>query len=184
MRYVKLLVVVASFVTMSAAGGSAVSGSAQPFQTRSASVFLRTDRSQYSLRETIVIDVGVRNDGREPIYVYNRMTWGMSGGLVLWLRDDKGQIIESVLRDDTIMEPPPPDDPSIFAKLRPGMFIGTRRKLEARLLVRRAGRYTIQVEYRAAVSRDYVHADQRALPALWRESSSIWSEKATLDIGR
>ena len=64
-------------------------------------MFVHTDRQQYSLGEKIVIDVGVRNDGREPLYVYNRMAWGMGGGgLVLWLRDHEDKIIDPVFRDD------------------------------------------------------------------------------------
>jgi hypothetical protein len=74
------------------------------------SLFLRTDRAQYSLRDSIVIDVGVRNDGREPIYVYNIMAWGFGGGLVLWLRDHDDKVIEPVMRDDTMLPPPPAGD--------------------------------------------------------------------------
>ena len=182
MRRARLASLIVAAVTMFGSGWSTVPGHAQPAHTRSASLFLRTDRSQYSLHETIVIEVGVRNDGRQPLYVYNRMAWGMGGGLVLWLRDDRGQAIDTVVRDDTMLPPPPEEDVSLFAKVQPGMFIGTRREMEAKNLVARAGRYTIQVEYRAALSRELVPANLRALPALWMESPTIWSEKVRLDI--
>jgi hypothetical protein len=183
MHQVILSALVAGILTMFAPGRSIVVGADQPSQTPNATVFLHTDRQEYSLGEKIVIDVGVRNDGREPLYVYNRMAWGMGGGgLVLWLRDKEGKIIDPVFRDDAMLEPPPEDDPSIFARLRQGMFIGTRRRMEVKFLVRRAGRYTIQVEYRAMVSQKTVSARLQALPALWMESPSLFSEQVTLDI--
>ncbi|MEO5822725.1 MAG: hypothetical protein ABIT71_19630 [Vicinamibacteraceae bacterium] len=181
MRHARLATLVVGIATTFGFGWT-VPVNAQPPHTRGAALFLRTDRSQYSLRDTIVIEVGVRNDGQQPLYVHNRMAWGMGGGLVLWLRDDHGEAIDKVLRDDTMLPPPPEEDLSLFAKVLPGMFLGTRRAMEARNLVRKAGRYTIQVEYRSSLSREFVPPNLRALPALWMESPSIWSEKVRLDI--
>ena len=163
-------------------GSNAARGQAQLPSSRNASLFLRTDRAQYSLRDSIVIDVGVRNDGREPIYVYNIMAWGFGGGLVLWLRDHDDKVIEPVMRDDTMLPPPPAGDTSILSRLGPSMFIGDRRTLEVKLLVRQRGRYSIQVEYASPLVRQVVDPTLQALPALWSDTPHIWSEKVVLDI--
>jgi hypothetical protein len=83
MRYLGLVALILGVVTMRGSGVSSASRDAQLSPVRQASLFLRTDRSRYLLRDTISIEAGIRNDGREPIYVYNRIAWGPGGGLVL-----------------------------------------------------------------------------------------------------
>lgn len=63
------------------------------------------------------------------------------------------------------------------------MFFGTRRELDAKNLVRRAGRYTIQVEYRAALSRAFVAPNLRVLPsrAVDGQPQYIWVGKSGIE---
>lgn len=182
MRHLVASALVLGLLMTCVSGPNAAKGQAQLSSSRNASLFLRTDRAQYSLRESIVIEVGVRNDGREPIYVYNIMAWGFGGGLVLWLRDHDDKIIDPVIRDDTMLPPPPEGDKSILSKIGPNMFIGKRRTLEVKELVRRRGKYSIQVEYASPLVRQVVDPALQALPALWSDTPHIWSEKVILDI--
>jgi hypothetical protein len=84
------------------------------------------------------------------------------------------------------MLPPPPrnDAPGIFARLGPGTFFGSRRNLAVSDLVSRGGKYTIQIEYVCPLSREFMHPTLQVLPALWRDTPSLWSEKVALEIDR
>ena len=147
-----------------------------------ASVFLRTDKTSYSLDGSLVIDAGVINAGTVPIYVYGWISWGYGGGLVIRLRDERGKEIAPVLRDDTML-PPENDDPSMFVKLREeGDFFGTRREMEVKDLVKRPGKYTLQIEYRSPLSCKFVGSQLQRLPALWHEDASIFSKQVPFEV--
>jgi hypothetical protein len=124
----------------------------------------------------MVMEAGLRNDGRDPFYVYQRMGWGPGGGLALRLKDQSGREIAPVMQDDG-MSPPPPknDDPSMFVKLYGGQLFGLQRELPITDLVTAPGRYTLQIEYRGAMPCNWVARDLAAIPALWLENASLFS---------
>ena len=175
MRHLVASALVQGLLMTCVSGSNAARGQAQLSSSRNASLFLRTDRAQYSLRDSIVIDVGVRNDGREPIYVYNIIAWGFGGGLVLWLRDHDDKVIEPVMRDDTMLPPPPAGDTSILSRLGPSMFIGERRTLEVKPLVTATWEVRhVRIEYRQragpAGSRPHAAGSSRRCRQILRRS--------------
>lgn len=147
-----------------------------------ASVFLRTDKGSYSLAGSLAIDAGIMNSGADPIYVYGWISWGYGGGLVIRLRNDHGKEIAPVLRDDTML-PPENDDSSMFVKLREGGdFFGTHREIAVKDLVKRPGKYTLQIEYRSPLSCNFVGSNLQKLPALWHEDASIFSKQVPFEV--
>src|SRR5258708_4616209 len=134
------------------------------------SLFLIAERTRYWLRQSLVIDVGLRKDGHDPAYVYGRIAWGYGGGLVLRLKDQSGKEIAPALRDDTMLPPPlRDDDASMFVKLIENKFFGTRRELVVTDLVKTPGKYSLQIEYRSPLPCGFVDPKLQQLPALWHE---------------
>lgn len=183
MRYVEMLILAVGASTISVVAVGAASQN-EILPLRHATVFLQTDRSEYGLGDTIVIDAGIRNEGREPIYVYNQLDWGPRAGFVLRLRDAAGRLIQPALRDDTLMPPPKADDAGILSRLEPATFFGLRRRMAVSDLVRRGGSYSIEAEYQSPLSRELVLPQLSTLPALWLESQILHSNSVTINISK
>lgn len=150
---------------------------------RKPEIFVTMSHTKYSMNDFIVIDVGIRNDGRDPLYVYRKIAWGFGGGLVLRLMDQTGHQVAPVVRDDTMLPPPATsNDASIFVQLTEDDFFGTRRNLLAKDLVKAPGKYSLQVEYRSPLSRKFVDPKLRQLPALWHEDESIVSHSVPFEV--
>ena len=147
------------------------------------SLFLNINNGKYSLNQSLVLDVGIRNDGRDDVYIYKWLVWGYADSLVLTLRDQSGEEIEPLLHDDTLLPPPPrKDDASMFVQLMQDDFYGTRRSLPITDLVKTPGKYTLQIQYRGPLSCKYVDPKLRELPALWRENATISSNVVSFEI--
>jgi len=146
-------------------------------------LFFSIDQTRYTLSQSLLIDVGIRNDGPDPVYIYGDISWGYMAGLVLNLRDGSGKEIEPVITDDTVLPPPPRnDDPTMFVKLGPNDFFGTHRKLPVADLVKGPGKYSLQVQYRSPLFSSYVDPKLRQLPALWHEAPSIFSNIISFEV--
>ena len=145
-------------------------------------VLLTSDKAKVSLQDVLTMDVAIRNDGESPVYVYRTQKWGFMGGLLLHIRDEKGNLVKSPFLEDALPEPPPPDDPTIFIRLDQEAFYGTRTKRWVKDMVSRPGRYTLQVEYWSPLPREYVDIKLRSLPALWHEDPGVLSNKVAFRV--
>jgi hypothetical protein len=146
-------------------------------------VFLITDRASPSFRDSLVIDVGLRNDGPDDVYIFQGLAWGPGGGLVLHLRNQDGAEIPPVVFDDTVMAPPRSQhDSTMFIRLEEGNFFGIRRELPLKDLVKAPGKYSLQVEYRSPASLHSFDKKLQSLPALWQEDPSIFSNEVPIDV--
>ena len=151
--------------------------------TRHATLFLTIDESTYSRSRSMVLNVGIRNDGRNPIYVYKEIAWGYGGGLVLEIKDRAGVDVIPVLWDDTMLPPPRRlDDPAIFVQLGEDNFFGTHRVLPLKDITESTGKYTMRVEYNSPLSCASVDPKLQRLPALWHEDASIFSNTVSFEI--
>lgn len=146
-------------------------------------VFLITDRAAPSFRDSLVIDVGLRNDGPQDVYIFQGLAWGPGGGLVLHLRNQDGAEIPPVVFDETVMAPPRSQhDSTMFIRLEEGNFFGTRRELPLKDLVKAPGKYSLQVEYRSPVPLHFFDKKLQSLPALWQEDPSILSNEVPIEV--
>lgn len=154
------------------------------FNKISATVFVQTNKSSYSIFESITINAGILNAGADPIYVYGWISWGYGGGLVIHVRDASGNEIAPVVRDDTMLPPPGSDNElGLLVKLRDrGDFFGTQRTMRVRDLVASPGAYTLQVEYKSPLSCHFVGKRFKRLPVLWHEDASLFSAEVPFHI--
>jgi len=144
---------------------------------------LTVHQSRVSLRDTLVLDVALLNDGRRPVWVYAAVGWGSGAGLVMRIRNDEGREVRPQFGDDGMLPPPPSnDDPTMFARLDQGNFFGTRRRLRLKDFFAAPGRYTLQVEYQSLLACDILDPRLQGLHALWREDGSLLSNEVAIDI--
>jgi len=146
-------------------------------------VVLTTELRKVSLRDSLVLDVALRNDGRNPIFVYADIGWGYGAGLVIHFRNDRGKEVGPTFSDDTMLPPPPSnDDPTMFARLDRGNFFGTRRELPLKEYLNAPGKYTLQIEYWSRLPCHFVDPKLQQLPAVWHEDGSIFSNEVPIDV--
>jgi hypothetical protein len=145
-------------------------------------LFLTIDHTKYSLSQSMVLNVGIRNDGHDPVNVYGNIAWGYGGGLVLKIKNQAGKDVIPGLHDDTMLPPPSLDDPSIFVQLTEDNFFGTRRVLSLKDIIKSPGKYTMQVEYHSPLSCAVVDPKLQQLPALWHEDASIFSNTISFEV--
>lgn len=148
------------------------------------SLYFHINASNYPINGSIVLNAAIVNSGDNPVYVYDWISWGYGGGLVIRIRDEHGNEVAPVLRDDTMLPPPRNvNDPNIFVRLRDhGDFFGTQRRMKVADLVKFPGKYTLQIEYRSPLSCKFVGEQIRNLPALWHEDKSIFSTRVPLEV--
>jgi hypothetical protein len=152
--------------------------------SKHASVFLHLDKRRYPLDGSIRLNAAIMNKGSKPVFLYGWISWGLGGGLVIWVRNEQGQIVRPVLLDDTLL-PPPPDnnDPKMFVQLQEqGDFFGAHRDLEVADLVTVPGKYTMQIEYQSPVSCALFGPEVRNLPILWRKDGSVLSNRVPFEV--
>jgi hypothetical protein len=119
----------------------------------------RSPTLEFVLRhETVTMDDVLDTEARivnstgDDLWVFGDLRWGARAGLVLnvgpWERDgplplliDHAEFTKEELTDEQSL-----------VRLRPGAFIGRKRKVKVSDLVRKPGEYRIWIEYQAPVS--------------------------------
>ena len=86
-------------------------------------VVVQTDKTTYSMGNSMKISAALHNVGDAPIYIDRRMFWtGIGGGLEVEILDAYGTHLPARFLSDAIMPPPEPDDASILIRLDDGFF--------------------------------------------------------------
>jgi hypothetical protein len=147
-----------------------------------ASVFLVIDRTRYSLEDEMILDVGILNNGRKPMYVYSKNGWGFNG-FMLEFTDEAGRFVDPEFIDHV---PPPPEtklnDPSLFVGLETDEFFGMRGYAKLKGFLKSPGKYTLRVSYESPASCGLYGPKVRALPILWRHDPNIISNSVSFEI--
>jgi|SRR5271165_4638954 len=155
-------------------------GSQSPYQD------LRVDVSCQSrsvrMSDNIILVVSLRNEGTEPLFLYNRIGWGEGGGLTLRIDGMGGNTVASPVRDDTMLPPPRIGDFSILVRLDDNEFFGVRRISPVRDLVSGPGQYKLRVSYSSLLYPDLVQRELRGLRIIWDSDPPIRSEWITIDV--
>lgn len=151
-------------------------------------VFLRLDKMTYKLTDEMTIDVGIRNDASEPLYVYAWIYWGLDGGFMPIVRDASGKdALNYSSGPDALygLPMPPPSnnsDISSFVELRGGAFYGRQFETAARELIDEPGTYTLQFQYRGPMFCNMFAPTLQQLPILWHENAGILSNQVTFRV--
>lgn len=168
---------------MAGSGSCLARGERELAAYRQSALFVIIDKEKYTLRESMVLDVGIRNDGDSSIFLYKNVAWGYGGGFVLHIKNQAGMEVAPIMRDDTMLPPPASfNDSNIFVEVAPDNFFGARRVLRLSNIIKNPGRYTVQVEYNNPLSCSIMSIELRRLPVLWHEDKSLVSNKVSFEV--
>jgi len=143
-------------------------------------VHLTCDKPKVSLHDVLTMDVAIRNDGGDDVYLFQRMDWGEEGGVARYIQDEKGKLVVS--ERGVLDSPPQPNDPAMLVRLEQGCFYGIRSQMKAKDLVPSPGKYTMKVIYRCPFPRDVLPNKFRSLPVLALEDPGVESNKVTFEV--
>jgi hypothetical protein len=142
-----------------------------------------TDRVKYSLRDGVMVNAALQNTGGETVYVDRRMFFtGYGGGLELEMEDANGKPITARPFSHAILPQPRPDDLSILIPLDDGFLYGTSVGLLVKDFFPKPGRYSISVNYKSMIGKEFVAPQLRNLPALWDDSPEIDSDTVWIEV--
>jgi hypothetical protein len=179
-------VFITALVTAFAAVAIAGHVSAQPSRVDlGLTVFAKPDAEAYAMSDTALIDVGLRNDSQEDVFVFHDIydiSFSFSEGLIFHVQEVGGKEI----RPSVISHVPPVpikdgDDSSLFVRLKPDHFYGIRESIALRELAR-PGRYQITVEYVSPALRPMFSARLKGLRTLWHSDGGIMAKPFQIDV--
>jgi hypothetical protein len=143
-------------------------------------VHLTCVKAKLSLQDFLTMDIAIRNDGADDVYLFERMDWGEEGGVARYIQDEKGKLVVS--ERGVLDSPPPPDDPAMLVRLEQGSFYGIRSRMKAKDLIPQPGRYTMKVIYRCPFERAMLPATLRGLPVITRDAQGIESNTVAFEV--
>ncbi|HJS82558.1 MAG TPA: hypothetical protein VJ742_06950, partial [Nitrososphaera sp.] len=117
-------------------------------------VSLVADKPIYKRGDRIRLDVTLTNTNPvKDVFVYGTLQFGLSGSLMLFRRDAKGNEVPTRFVDTGSELPPKSNDTAAFVKLRPFHFLGKPYKSTIHMLhLEKPGRYKLWVEYHCPIS--------------------------------
>ncbi|HEV2614971.1 MAG TPA: hypothetical protein VGU63_00025 [Candidatus Acidoferrales bacterium] len=143
-------------------------------------VVIQSARFAYSIKESIGLEIQLKNTGKKPLLVCRYLGWA-PGHTELRVVSSNGEDVHTNFFPDEV--PPPPGD-NDFVALNPGKSLAVEFSDVATDLVNTPGPYIIFVTYRSPVSKEWAQ-EYLHLPhlALWsRERGTIVSNKITIEI--
>jgi hypothetical protein len=159
----------------------ALQGEAQKSkQFENIKVILTCEKERVSLRDDLVMDVSIRNDGYSDVYLFQSLHWAQGGGLGPYIRDEKGKLIYFEI--DPLWPPPPPGDPTLLLCLEEDHFYGLRTVRHVKDLVPGVGKYTIFVVFHPIGGKFLLPEKLRDLPVLTIDDEPIDSNRVTFEV--
>ena len=120
---------------------------------------IRTDRSVYSMKDKLHMEVQITNVGNSDVYVWDWIfCWGQGSALSIHAFDDKGKMVQPVsgFLIDCVPPPPKEHDTSQFIRLEPGRFYGIADDFDMRDLVDGPGNRTLAISISGVLSHDFL----------------------------
>jgi hypothetical protein len=147
-----------------------------------AKLFLTIDRTSYSLKDKMIVDVGLRNDGENDIYVYSKNGWSFNG-FMLYFKDNAGKFADPTFIDHVPPAPEKdPDDPTLFVRLRTDDFLGSRAHVALKGFIKSPGKYTLRIAYTSPALCGIYDPKIQALPTLWHHDPAIYSNIVSFEV--
>ncbi len=147
------------------------------------SLIVWTDRGKYSLGDSVRVNAALQNNGGETVYVDRRMFFtGYGGGLELDMEDANGKPITARPFSHALMPTPRIDDMSVLLRLENGYFYGTWVGLLVKDFFPKPGKYSIRVNYKSMIGKEFVAPQLRNLPALWEDTPEIDSNTVWIEV--
>ena len=144
------------------------------------SVRLRSDKTSYSLRGDIHLEIIRENTGADRLLVCRQWGWGIRRTEVQ-VFDATGKEVHTDFMADEL---PPPPQLYDFVMLSPGDFIGTRLEEPAKPLVTKPGDYELVIKYTSYLSESYAReAMKMPNEPFWsRERGPVMSNRINLRV--
>ena len=120
---------------------------------------LRTDRTTYSMKDKVHLEVQATNVGDSDMYVWSWIfCWGQGSALSIHALDGKENLVQpaSGILLDCVPPPPGEHDFSEFIRLEPGRFDGLAEDFDPRDLVDGPGERTLVVTLGGVLSWDLI----------------------------
>lgn len=144
------------------------------------SVSLIAQKHRYKRNDQLKFDVMLTNSGKNAVYVFGELNWGISSSLMLRVRDASGKEIQPVgpFDDLTLASP---TDKSAFVKLLPYHFLGTSFSSPLDVLnLNKPGKFEIFVEYHSP----FAATDVPLSPFWGKENGTLRSNVVELEVVR
>lgn len=138
------------------------------------------------MNDALRLQTQLTNVGSDKLYLFDDVCWNPGNFLNIHVFDAQDKEVSGqldILRDCL---PPPParDDASRFIKLEPGSFYGITETFKIRELVPKPGEYVVVVNYRGALSSDWIlrYGGEKvaALPIWTRDYPELSSNRLRL----
>jgi hypothetical protein len=144
------------------------------------SVSVRSPKTSYSIKESIILEIQLENVGTESLLVRRNWAWGV-GRTDVRVLDSNGKDVFTTYLADELPQMPRAND---FIELRPREFFGTRLSEEVTHFLNTPGTYDFFVEYTSSVSEEWVRKNVKLPPLpLWsRERGTIVSNKIRIEV--
>ena len=176
--------IVSMFVTglsVMAIGQNQIGQEKSPIKNQEPTALIMTIRSDKNLcktKESITLEVLLRNSSKNPLYLYADLDWGVSASLSLWVRDTISgkDVSQHVIAD---AQTPPPSSKEAFIKLLPEHIYGVVLKSTLDdLNITQKGSYELRAEYHSPIPSDMGFE----LPIWGRERGSTLSNRIVIKV--
>ena len=141
---------------------------------------LSFSKSKASIKDRIIFDVKLINEGKDKITVSNKLELGYAAGLLLIISDEVGHSVSSSSKIYYFI-PPPPRDSSSYISLFPSHYYGATLWSKSEDLFVKPGKYSVFAAYWNNQTENYAEERFR-VKDLWGvacppiESLPVWIE--------
>ena len=143
-------------------------------------VSIVAQKRRYKRNDQLKFDVMLTNSGKDAVYIFGALDWGISASFDLRVHDASGKEVQPVGRFDDLTFVSPKDK-SNFVKLLPSHFLGTDFFSPLDVLnLNKPGKYAVFVEYHSPFS-----ATDVPLSPFWgKENGTIRSNVVDVEVVR
>jgi hypothetical protein len=143
-------------------------------------VSIIAQKRRYKRKDQLKLDVMLLNPGKDAVYIFGQLDWGISASFDLRVHDASGKEVQPVGRFDdlTLVSP---SDKSAFVKLLPSHFLGTDFFSPLDVLnLDKPGKYAVFVEYHSP----FAAMDVPLSPFWGKENGTIRSNVVVVEVVR
>jgi len=180
----ELLSLVLAVVSLSAVA-LAQSANSENVNKPNLQLSVRADRSSYSMKDKLHMEVQLTNVGNSDIYVWDWIfCWGQGSAISIHAFDNKGKMVQPVsgFLIDCVPPPPKEHDTSQFIRLEPGRFYGVSEEFDMRDLVDGPGSRTLIVSIGGVLSHDFLRKSGYPDIPYWTSDDKSLSARVQIQV--
>ena len=118
---------------------------------------VRTDRQSYRLTEELKMEILLKNDSNEDIYIWGwDLCWNPARGLSMHITARDGKPVTGDFFLDCVPPPPREGYPYAFIRIEAGQFHGRADTFKVKDLINRPGEFDVEVTYNSFLSDEFI----------------------------